>query len=175
MDKQHVVIHELGRQPAEELPSAVALGFVGLLFQKMPRPVAGPLRADVEVGGLVEHGHVMIPTKASLGPFGHQIQAFQRRRSVANDIAEAEDRPDAPALDVLQHRGQSLDVTVDVRDEGELAHINHRISACAVAAFSSRPRCHTAVATRTPHARRGQARRQSAEKARLHKVRSAAP
>ena len=64
----------------------------------------------------------MVADQADVGPLGDDLTAAVRRRPVADDVAEAPDRVRRPRVDLLEHREQSLLVSVDVGDDCNARH-----------------------------------------------------
>ena len=59
-----------------------------------------------------------LPSRQTRRVLDHQVEALARIGAVADNVAQAEDLVDALAADVGKHRLESLQVAVDVADDG---------------------------------------------------------
>ena len=80
---------------------------------------SGTLGADVEVARFEHYRLVVIAAQGDLAVLPHQVQARQRVRAVADDVAQADDPPAIVGTNVRQHRGQRRKVRVNVGDYRE--------------------------------------------------------
>ncbi len=120
MHEQQAVLAAAARQLAQELPAPQPIGRAAWSgFQLLPRPKDRPLGAGVESLGIEQRPLIVIAQQAEV-ELHHLIDAFQRIRPVADDVAEAVDLRDPLLPNVGQHRLESLQVAVDIADEGSL-------------------------------------------------------
>ena len=105
-------------QVAEEV---VALGlgvFVGLGVELIAGPERGGLGNGIEVGGLVQDAEVVVSHERPLAASADDVDAFERVRAVAHDIAQADDAVDPARVDVSEDLLECLGVSMDVADDG---------------------------------------------------------
>ena len=88
------------RQSSQNLPTFISYGFLGLVLEDLPRPVAGPLRTDVQVVRLVEDGVIVIAAQHDRATLDYNVQTFLGAGPSADYVAQAIDLLDVARFNV---------------------------------------------------------------------------
>src|SRR5579884_3721891 len=164
---QHVLPHGVPRARVEELGVGAPRE---RLERREPLPLlvaehAGrPARRDRSVAAELARveraadGEVVVAAKGKRRPLPNQVAAFVRPRPVADDVAEAPELVDGgPGVDIGQHGFECVQVSVNVRDDGD-THGEGRHASCGgrgVGGVRVAPAAHERP--RAPPLRRGRA------------------
>ena len=89
-------------------------------LQLHPRPFDCPLCPNVKPVGVKQGPLVVVPQEHHFAAISDDARALTRIRTVAHHVAEAEDFFNALLLDILEHGLESLEVAVDVANDGPL-------------------------------------------------------
>ena len=112
-------------------------------------------REDLEVEA-AERREVVVSYQAHVRPLGHEGAAAVRARAVADEVAQAPDLVGRVPVDRREHRFEGLEVSVDVRDDGD-AHgrrtLAKALGLVALAARSGSARPPSSGAPRFPTSR----------------------
>ena len=80
--------------------------------------------AGIEEPVISPAGHqvVMVALDANLGARAHNVQAFHGPGSVSHDVTQAPQCVAIQRVDAVQHRGQRLQIAMDVGYDGDAVH-----------------------------------------------------
>ena len=119
VDEQKRRLLVRSRQVAEELPTPLVVRPVGRVLELAAGPEDGALRPGIESLGIKQRSLIMVAENAKLAPH-NQIDALARIRTVADDVAEAEDFVDPLTADIAEHGLKAFEVAMNVADQGTL-------------------------------------------------------
>src|SRR6185436_3326238 len=87
--------------------------------QGLHRPLGRDARVDVEPRRFraAARGGVMVAEEHGAAALPHAIEALVRTRTVADDIAEADDAIRTAPVELGQHRVECFEIAVDVRED----------------------------------------------------------
>ena len=128
VEGQHVLPHWVARAPVGEHGLVGLVGCrqadekgLGLLAQNRARPArrfGSLLREYVEVDS-AEHSQIVIPDEADGSPCGDESTAFIRPRPVADEVSKTPERLGVARVDRAERRLESLEVPVNIGDDGD--------------------------------------------------------
>ena len=87
------------------------------MIQHIASPINGLQSDGIETIGIEQCGLVVIAKNRQVGFVDDQVQAFARVRSVADDIAQANNSIDLLSRDVSKHCSQCFEIAVDVANQ----------------------------------------------------------
>lgn len=103
---------------AEVFEATSACFVVGFGLELRPCPEGGHFSGDVEAGGFVESGEVVVAHHGPGAAMHDQVEALAGIGAVTDDIAEANDAFNATRFDVIKDDGERFEIAMDVGNHG---------------------------------------------------------
>ncbi len=120
MDEQKTVFAAIARQFAQEVPPPHPVCMLADgRFELFAGPEDGPFGSGIEALGIEQGSLVVVAQDADVAAHD-QVDALAGVGAIADDIAQAIDLGDPLLIDVGQNRLESLEVAVDIADDGSL-------------------------------------------------------
>ncbi len=105
------------RKLTQEFPAALVVDPIARTFELLARPENRALGTDVEPVRVEHRPLVVIAEQGNLAILPDSIDAFPGIRTIADDVAQAENLGNPLRLDVLEHHLQGFQVPMDITDQ----------------------------------------------------------